>query len=178
MTQNTPALATAEPSPEDVHQRQRTLLARSAAAKDVAEYAMALVPTIGEDGLAPELDVTLARRLRALAQRYTFTAVLNARARGASWAAIGEQLGVTEEVARGMFAEAEAQWLAGDPAPWAPRLHGRAGAIITGVPPVDVDDVRKAARELDRWCRRHVEGRRDRIFGSAGMVTDGLPTAG
>lgn len=155
MTDTAPARLS---SRAEIGLQRRTLLARCIAARDAHQYALAFVGAFGEEEETGAGDILAARRLSMLVQRYRVLAVLTARiVRGATWPQVAAALGVEESMARGMYADVESRWRAGDPAPWNPQTAG--GAAMRVAPPIVIDPARidDVAAELDGYFAAHTD---------------------
>lgn len=134
--------------------RDRTRLALSVASKELAEYAAAMVATYGEDGVR-EAFLDCSRVVAVLFQRYRCLSVLLCRAENMTWQQIGDRLGLTAGTARRLYGDAEARWLAGDPAPWEPLTDGLATGRVYGAPiPIGDANAAQLAGDLEAFVRR------------------------
>lgn len=115
--------------------RRCARVAVSRAARDVADYARSLVPTVGDEHVTPSEHILAARRLRLLALEVLDSAVLLAFTEGASWAEVAEACGLGEDAVRARY---QGRWGSRT----APTEDGGEGV-----------DVRMVARQLDVWCR-------------------------
>lgn len=156
-----------DPLPEATYDRLRTnghfeippatlaRLALSAAAATAADNARGLVPTRA-DGYASSAElVGHAASLVADAQEVLDRAVVAERARGVSWAEIGEVLGgVSRQAAQERFRVRITEWEKGLDRPYIPSPGGR---ILNPQLPEAALSPRTVARRLDAWVTRHTE---------------------
>lgn len=113
----------------------RARAALSQAAADAADFAAALVPTVGDDATGPGEHIALARRLRALSVAVLDRAVLHALHCGTGWADVAAWCGLDEHTVRFRYQ----QMLRDDD--------------LTAV-----GDLTETAAELDRWCAARLAG--------------------
>lgn len=130
-------------------------LALSAEAADVADYARGLVPTESDGYARPGDVVENAARLVTGAQEVLTRAVIAERARGTSWADIGEALGgVSRQAAQERYRVHIADWERGLDAPY---THSAGGQILNAQLPEAALTPRTVATRLDEWVHRHHE---------------------
>ncbi|WP_163511364.1 hypothetical protein [Fodinicola acaciae] len=151
-------------------------LALSAAAKEVADRAMWLVPVPAE----PPPDarhVEEAARLVTAAQAVLTQAVVHARESGASWSSVSSALNVTRQAAHLRFSDAVSRWRAALDQPWTTDDDGMRCELPKGA---DLPD--QHMRALDLWCHRHInpeiearQGFPVPLGSGAHMVSDNLP---
>lgn len=188
-----PARSPARSRAHDPADPATLLVARAIAARDLADYATALVPAIGGDedgrhGMDPAADIYTARRARTLLYRLTCVCVIRARAGGAAWPQVGEAFGLSGAQARQLYGGVVARWEAGDRAPWNPDAKASPGLLmsVAAAPPIPTGDPAVLAAELDDWCRRHIAHHGRDLAGPQPRrgvrrlwrpVSDGLPTS-
>lgn len=124
---------------------------------------MTMIPTFGEEGLAPGAYSGVARRLGVLSKRVRVLMVLADRIiLAADWETIGRHLGLPAAQTAAVFAEMETRWRAGDPAPWAPVFTAVDMTVAkVDAYPLDIPDLDLVAAQLDRFCHRHIYPSRD-----------------
>lgn len=128
-------------------------LALSAAAATTADTARALVSTRADGYAHPAELVGHAASLVVDAQEALDRAVVAERARGVSWAEIGEVLGVSRQGAQERFRVRIAEWEQGLDRPYVP---GHGGMMNPQLPEAALSP-RTVARRLDAWVARHAE---------------------
>jgi hypothetical protein len=129
-------------------------LAFSQACRDLSDLARAHVATDADGYLRPGELLEDAGRLVAGAEQALRMAVVAERLRGASWAQIGETLGVTRQSAHERYAAREHELRQ---ALLFPDRAGAAGAPGWWAVPVGLEDPEPTALELDEWEMRHRE---------------------
>lgn len=140
------------PGPADVDYPRRALsrIALSHAARDAAETAAALVPTVS-DGHAHTDDaeeVRLAHQLTVQARAVLERAVVHARERGVSWQTIGEDHhDITRQSAHERHGDAIGAWEDALDRPWT-----HSGPWLASRLPDGADRPAETAASLDRWC--------------------------
>lgn len=125
-------------------------------AREISDFAAAMVSTNGDSHALPGEFVTQVRQLRKMHVYMMIRTVLLERARGASWPELAVAMGEDEAWVRGTYAPAERRWLAildGRPLP-DPKTLEEALELPPGNVPTNDEDIRKVAGELDDWCRR------------------------
>ncbi|MFY1634822.1 hypothetical protein ACN27F_16385 [Solwaraspora sp. WMMB335] len=123
-------------------------------ARDVVDDALRLVPTL-DDGQRPPAELLMeALRVRSQADKLVTAAVLNARARGASWSEIAVLVGIRTESVAERWLPDEQRWSAGlaqplrqEPGEELPQLVIPQAAYAPEV----------YARDLDNWALRHID---------------------
>jgi hypothetical protein len=80
------------------------------AARDISDYAAALVPATTDRLARPGESITQARQLRRMALDVLTYAVLLERVQGRSWTQIAASLGESEEYTRGRWIPVEQEW--------------------------------------------------------------------
>lgn len=124
-------------------------------ARDISDFAAALVPTFSDAYAHPGEFVTQARQLRKMTVFLMSWAVLLERDRGASWSEIAAACGQDETWVRARWQPAEIRWLAmrrGEVDP--PENLEELLELPPGDLIIDEADIRKEAELLDAWCAR------------------------
>lgn len=142
------------PSPLLTHAAARIVFGDNA--RDISDFAAALVPTFSDAYAHPGEFVTQARQLRKMTVFLMTYSILLERDRGASWSEIAAACGQDETFVRGRWEPAENRWRA--------MLHGapldapETLEELLELPPVDLDldeaSIQKEAELLDAWCAR------------------------
>jgi hypothetical protein len=131
-------------------------VAFSVMAREISDFAAAMVSTVGDSHARPGEFVTQVRQLRKMHVWMTIRTVILERARGSSWAELAAAMGYTEAWVRATYEPAEQRWLAileGREVP-EPQTISEALELPPNSVPVIEDDIRAAAAELDDWCRQ------------------------
>ena len=135
-------------------------VAFSGTARQVSDFAAAMVSTTGDSHTHPGEFITQVRQLRKMQVYLTTRAILLERARGTSWPELAAATGISEGWLRANYEPAERRWLAileGNPLPEPETLDEALELPPPDEPlgdmPVEDEDVRKVAAELDDWCR-------------------------
>jgi hypothetical protein len=129
-------------------------LAFSQACRDLSDLARAHVATYADAHLRPGELLEEAGRLVAGAEQALRMAVVAERLRGASWAQIGETLGVTRQSAHERYAPFEREMRRALLFPDRAGEHGGPGWWAV---PDGLEDPERTARDLNEWERRHRE---------------------
>src|SRR6266496_1662677 len=144
-------------------------LAFSQACRDLSDLARAHVATFADAHLRPGELLEEAGRLVAGAEQALRMAVVAERLRGASWAQIGETLGVTRQSAHERYAAFEHEMRQ---ALLFPDRAGEAAALGWWAVPDGLEDPERTARGLDEWelrHREHTDPKRGEAAVSAGL---------
>lgn len=145
--------------------RAKARIAYGQAAREVSDYARALVPTIGEDHMNPGEYIAQARHLALAAARVREMAVILEVLSGSSWEQIARALGPGRdaEQVREEYEGLAEEWLAAG----APMSDGNPD-FPTGL--IGVDAI---AGALDAWVTRFADAHERRDLGRR-PFSDGL----
>ena len=163
--------------------RPRQALARlavSSTAAEIAENATGIVPTYADEYNYPTDDLEQAIRILGRAEELLALSVVYARERGASWADIGQSLGITRQSAHERFAERERAWVDALDRPFTlGEIAGSTGVqtvVVTRLPDA-LGDPDFTIDYLDKWCAEHIATVPNASTGveSAKMVSAKLP---
>jgi hypothetical protein len=163
--------------PQPLLKHAAARVAFSMDAREMSDFAAALVPTGSDSYAQPGESIIQARQIRKLSAHFLTRAVLWERSRGVSWPEIAAAVGQSESWVRANWEPAEQRWLAyltddGEIPP--PQSIDEALHLPPGDVPTKDSDIRKAAELLDDWCLRHNATSSLPIDEPAHPVTDGI----
>lgn len=169
------------PAPADIDYPRAALarLAYSQAAREIADAAANEVPTLSDAWAHGAEYVQQAAAILASAETLLTRAVIYARERGASFADIGEALGIARQTAHVRFRRAIDDWGRALDQPEGSNDNGLRYSRL----PEGAHDPDQAVARLDLWCTEHVtdatsvvrqHAERDGVTDR--MVSTGLPS--
>lgn len=129
-------------------------VAFSLAAREISDFAAAMVSTFGDSHARPGEFVTQVRQLRKMHVYMMTRTILLERAKGVSWAELAASYRASEAWLRATYEPAERRWLAalrGEPLP-EPETISEALELPPDDVPLEEEEIRKAAADLDEWC--------------------------